>query len=86
MKYKAVVVTQRGGPEQLKIVEKERRLPSGDEALIRVLATPVCQDDVAVRVGNRPFLKRRLLRQGIRVWGLWKRLGRRLRPLPSATG
>ena len=75
MKYKAVVVTQRGGPEQLKIVEKERRLPSGDEALIRVLATPVCQDDVAVRVGNRPFLKKTPFTPGYTCVGVVEEVG-----------
>ena len=28
------------------------------EARIRILATAVCQDDVAIRIGNRPFLKK----------------------------
>lgn len=56
VKYKSVVVTERGGPEVLQIVENELRPPSAGEARIRILATPVVQDDVAVRVGNRPFL------------------------------
>lgn len=56
MNYKSVVVTRRGGPEVLQIKENELRPPSVGEARIRILATPVCQDDVAVRVGNRPFL------------------------------
>jgi NADPH:quinone reductase-like Zn-dependent oxidoreductase len=58
MKYKSIVVTQRGGPEVLQIVENELRPPSAGEARVRILATAVCQDDVAVRVGNRPFLKK----------------------------
>lgn len=56
MRYKSVVVTERGGPEVLQIVEKERRPPAAGEARINVLATPVCRDDVAVRRGTRPFL------------------------------
>jgi NADPH:quinone reductase-like Zn-dependent oxidoreductase len=56
VKYKSVVVTERGGLEVLKIVENDLRPPSAGEARIRILATPVVQDDVAVRVGNRPFL------------------------------
>jgi NADPH:quinone reductase-like Zn-dependent oxidoreductase len=58
MKYKSIVVTQRGGPEVLQIVENELRPPSAGEARVCILATAVCQDDVSVRVGNRPFLKK----------------------------
>jgi NADPH:quinone reductase-like Zn-dependent oxidoreductase len=56
MKYRSVMVTERGGPEVLQIVEKDLKPPSAGEARVRVLVTPVCQDDVAARVGNRPFL------------------------------
>ena len=55
-KYKSVVVTKRGGPEVLRVVENDLRPPSAGEARIRILATPVVQDDIAVRDGNRPFL------------------------------
>jgi len=58
MTYKSVVVTKRGGLEALQIAENDLRPPAQGEARIRILATPVCQDDVAVRVGNRPFLKK----------------------------
>jgi NADPH:quinone reductase-like Zn-dependent oxidoreductase len=56
MKYKSVVVTKRGGPEVLQVMENELRPPSAGEARIKILVTPVCQDDVATRIGNRPFL------------------------------
>lgn len=56
MKYKSIIVTERGGPEVLKVVENDLREPEPGEVRIRILATPVCQDDIAVRVGNRPFL------------------------------
>lgn len=56
MKYKSVIVPERGGPEVLQIVENELRPPSPGQARIKILVTPVCQDDVAARVGNRPFL------------------------------
>lgn len=58
MKYKSIVVTQRGGLEVLQIVENELRPPAAKEARIRVLAAPVCQDDIAIRIGNRPFLRK----------------------------
>lgn len=56
MSYKSIVVTERGGPQVLKIVEHRLRPPGPGEARIKVLATPVCQDDVAIRRGTRPFL------------------------------
>ncbi len=58
MKYKSILVTQRGGPEAIQIAENDLRLPREGEARVRILATAVCQDDVAIRQGNRPFLKK----------------------------
>ncbi len=58
MKYKSVVVTRRGGLEAVQIVENELHPPAQGEARIRILATPVCQDDIAIRIGNRPFLRK----------------------------
>ena len=55
MKYKSVVVTKRGGPEVLQIVEKDLREPLAGEARIKVLASSVSADDVGHRYGNRPF-------------------------------
>lgn len=55
MKYKSVIVPARGGPEVIEIVEKELRAPGVGEARVKILAAPVTQDDVAVRVGNRPW-------------------------------
>jgi NADPH:quinone reductase-like Zn-dependent oxidoreductase len=54
--YQSVIVTKRGGPEALQIVENELRAPAAGQARVKILATGVCQDDVAARVGNRPFL------------------------------
>jgi NADPH:quinone reductase-like Zn-dependent oxidoreductase len=56
MKYKSVVVTKRGDTEVLQTIENDLRPPAAGEARIKIQATPVCQDDVAARVGNRPFL------------------------------
>ena len=56
MKYKSVVVTKRGGLEGLQIVENDLRMPAAGEVRIKILAVGVCQDDIAARIGNRPFL------------------------------
>ena len=58
MKYKSILVTQRGGLDGIQIADNELRPPMASEACIRILATPVCQDDIAIRIGNRPFLKK----------------------------
>ena len=55
MHYKSIIVTKRGGPDVLQIVENDLREPSPGEVRIRILATLVCQDDVAHRIGSRPF-------------------------------
>jgi len=56
MKYKSVMVTGRGSTDMLKIVEHDKRAPLAGEARVKILAVGVCQDDIAARVGNRPFL------------------------------
>ena len=57
MSYKSIIVTQRGGsPDTLKIVENQLRPPTEKEVRVRIQATPICQDDIAKRIGNRPFL------------------------------
>src|SRR5512139_2484022 len=58
MKYKSVVATGRGSTDVLKIVENDLRAPAAGEARVKILAVGVCQDDIAARVGNRPFLPR----------------------------
>jgi NADPH:quinone reductase-like Zn-dependent oxidoreductase len=75
MTYKSIVVTRRGGPEALQVVENELRAPSAGEARIRTLATPVCQDDVAVRVGNRPFLPKIPFVPGYSILGVVDAIG-----------
>lgn len=58
MRYKSVIVTRRGGPEVLQVIENDLRPPSAGEARIQILATPVCQDDVAVRIGSAAAWRR----------------------------
>lgn len=75
MKYKSVIVSRRGGPELLKIIEDDLRTPLDEEARIKILATPVCQDDIAARVGNRPFLPRIPFVPGYSVLGIVDAIG-----------
>lgn len=75
MKYKSILVTQNGGPEAIRIVENELRPPMEGEARIRILATSVCQDDVAIRLGNRPFLKKPPFTPGYAFIGIVDAIG-----------
>jgi NADPH:quinone reductase-like Zn-dependent oxidoreductase len=75
MSYKSIVVTRRGGPEVLQVAENDLLAPSAGEARIRTLATPVCQDDVAVRVGNRPFLAKVPFVPGYSILGVVDAIG-----------
>lgn len=81
MKYKSIVVTQRGGPEVIKIIENDLRLPIEGEARIRILATAVCQDDIAIRVGNRPFLKKPPFVPGYSFIGIIDAIGEGVRDM-----
>ena len=54
MKYKSVVVTKRGGPEVLQIVENDLREPVAGEVR-KVLATGVGRTDINYRYGYSPF-------------------------------
>jgi len=58
MKFKSVVVTKRGGPDVLQIVENELREPSAGQVRVKVLATGVGRTDVNYRYGLSPFSPR----------------------------
>jgi len=75
MKYKSVIVTRRGDPEVLKIIENDLVAPLAGEARIKILATPVCQDDIAARVGNRPFLPKIPFVPGYSILGVVDAIG-----------
>ncbi len=55
MKYKSVVVTQRGGPDVLQVIENDLRPPSSGEVRARILAVSVCAPDISSRYGHTPF-------------------------------
>jgi NADPH:quinone reductase-like Zn-dependent oxidoreductase len=55
MKYKRIIVTKRGPPENLHITECDLRDPSGKEVRVKVLACCVCLPDVQARYGLSPF-------------------------------
>ncbi|MDH5459117.1 MAG: medium chain dehydrogenase/reductase family protein, partial [Nitrospinota bacterium] len=68
-------VTRRGSPEVLEIIENDLRPPSAGEARIRILAAGVCQDDIAARIGNRPFLPKIPFVPGYTILGVVDAIG-----------
>jgi NADPH:quinone reductase-like Zn-dependent oxidoreductase len=78
MKYKSVIVTGRGSPEVLQVIENDLRPPDAGEVRIRILATPVCQDDIGARIGNRPFLPKIPFVPGYSVLGVVDAIGQRV--------
>jgi NADPH:quinone reductase-like Zn-dependent oxidoreductase len=75
MSYKSISVTARGGPEVIKIVENELRPPKAGEARVKILASPVVQDDIAIRVGNRPWLEEPPYTPGYSILGIVDEFG-----------
>ena len=55
MRYKSVIVTKRGGPKVLQVIENDLRAPSAGETRVKILATSVCLPDVQARYGQTPI-------------------------------
>jgi NADPH:quinone reductase-like Zn-dependent oxidoreductase len=75
MKYKSVIVTQRGGPEALQIIEKDLRPPSAEEVRIKILAAAVSLPDVEARYGRTPFAPKVPFVPGYAIIGVADALG-----------
>ena len=54
MKYKRVVISRKGLPEVLQVVEEELAEPGASEVRIKIFATGITFADVAVRKGVYP--------------------------------
>ncbi len=75
MKYNSVVVTKRGGPEVLQVVENDLRAPSAGEARIKVLATGVGRTDINYRYGYSPFSPKVPFVPGYEITGVVDAIG-----------
>ena len=75
MKYKSVVVTKRGGPEVLKIVENDLREPAASEVRIKVLAAGVGRTDINYRHGDSPFSPKVPFVPGYEIMGIVDAVG-----------
>lgn len=78
MKYRSVVVTARGGPEVLQVLENDLREPDPGEARVRVLAAPVCAPDISARYGQTPFAPRLPFTPGYAFIGIVDAVGHQL--------
>ena len=55
MKYKSVIITRKGSPDVLKVIENDLRESAPNEARIKILATGVGRTDVIMRYGYYPY-------------------------------
>ena len=75
MKYKSVIVTQRGSPEVLKIVENDLRTPLAGEARIKIQATRVGRTDIGYRKGELAFAPKIPFAPGYEILGVVDAVG-----------
>jgi NADPH:quinone reductase-like Zn-dependent oxidoreductase len=80
VRYRSVIVTKRGGPEVLQVIENDLRPPSVGEARIKILATPVCGPDVQARYGHTPIAPKIPFVPGYAIIGVVDAVGRPKRP------
>ncbi len=75
MKYRSVVITRKGSPEVLKVIENDLRAPLAGEARIRILATGVGRTDVVMRRGFYPYAPRIPFAPGYEIIGVVDAVG-----------
>jgi len=75
MKYRSVIITRKGSPEVLKVVENDLRAPLAGEARIRILATGVGRTDVIMRRGYYPYAPRIPFAPGYEIIGVVDAVG-----------
>jgi NADPH:quinone reductase-like Zn-dependent oxidoreductase len=75
MKYKSVIVTRKGSPEVLKVVENDLRAPLAGEARIKILATSVGRTDIGYRKGELSFAPKIPFVPGYEILGVVDAVG-----------
>ena len=75
MNYKSVIVTARGGPEVLQVVENELLPPGKGKVRIKILAAPVCAPDISARYGLSPFIPKPPFKPGYAFIGVVDAVG-----------
>lgn len=75
MKYKSVIITRKGSPDVLKVVDNDLREPRSGEARIRILATGVGRTDVIMRRGFYPYAPKIPFAPGYEIVGIVDAIG-----------
>lgn len=75
MKYKSVIITKKGPPEVLKVIENELRTPLAGEVRIKILATGVGRTDIVMRYGYYPFAPKIPFAPGYEIIGIVDMIG-----------
>ncbi len=79
MKFKNVVLTKKGGPELLQVVENELGSPKNEEVQIKVLACGVGQTDIAMRYGYYPYAPKIPFVPGYEIVGIIEAVGTKVK-------
>ncbi len=75
MKYKSVIITRKGSPDVLKVVENDLREPRAGEARIRILAAGVGRTDMIMRRGFYPYAPKIPFAPGYEIVGVVDAIG-----------
>jgi len=75
MNYHSVVITRKGPPEVLKVIENDLREPEPGEARIKILATGVGRTDIIMRRGYYPYAPKIPFAPGYEIVGVVDALG-----------
>lgn len=75
MKYKSILITKKGGPEVLQVIEKELVAPKSNEVLIKIQACAVGGTDIAMRYYNYPGAPKMPFVPGYEIVGIVEKTG-----------
>jgi len=75
MKFKSVIISKRGGPEVLQVIEKELVPPQSNEVLIKVQACVIGGTDIAMRYYNYPGVPKIPFVPGYEIVGTVQEIG-----------
>ncbi|MFI5138348.1 MAG: medium chain dehydrogenase/reductase family protein [Sphingobacteriales bacterium] len=78
MKYSSIVISKKGGPEVLQVIEKELVLPKNGEVLIKIQACGVGGTDIVMRHWNYPGVPKIPFVPGYEIVGIVEDVGQNI--------